>query len=117
LGCVGILKNWSRNALREALNENASTVTLKHLEKRALSIGQCRNILKHIKQGEARYAEIEGRIEELYQELGLRSSPISKYNYPLHSELKSQDIVPKNRKKSVGIRKPTRDSIGTENAV
>ncbi len=24
-----------------------------------LSVGQCRNILKHIKQGEARYAEIE----------------------------------------------------------
>ena len=117
LGCVGILKNWSRNALGEALNENASTVTLKHLEKRALSVGQCRNILKHIKQGEARYAEIEGKIDELYQDLGLRSPPISRQNYSLKSETKSQHIEPKKRKKSVGTRKPRRDSIGRDNAV
>lgn len=113
LGCVGILKNWSRNALAEALNENASTVMLKHLEKRALSVGQCRNILKHIKEGEARYASIEGKIEELYQDLGLRCPPISKQN----SDSKPQLIPPKKRKKTVGIRKPKRDSIGTENAV
>ncbi|GAA6614408.1 AAA family ATPase [Scytonema sp. NUACC26] len=119
LGCVGILKNWSRNALVEALNENASTVTLKHLENRALSVGQCRNILKSIKQGEARYAEIEGKIEELYQDLGLRRPPLSKQSSLLQSqsEIKSQDIEPKKRKKSVGVRKPTRDSIGRENAV
>lgn len=89
---------------------------LKHLEKRALSVGQCRNILKHIKEGEARYASIEGKIEELYQELGLRCPPMSKQNYSLNSDSKSQVIQPKKRKKSVGIRKPTRDSIGTENA-
>ncbi|WP_245911879.1 TniB family NTP-binding protein [Brunnivagina elsteri] len=117
LGCVGILKNWSRNALGEALNENASTVTLKHLENRALSVGQCRNILKHIKQGEARYAEIEGKKEELYQELGLSRPPISRQNYPLQPEIKPQDIEPKKRRKSIGIRKPVRDSIGKENAV
>lgn len=117
LGCVGILKNWSRNALGEALNEDAPTVTLKHLEKRALSVGQCRNILKHIKQGEARYAEIEGKIEELYQDLGLRCPPISKHQITSQSEIKSQDIEPKKRKKLVGIRKPRRDSIGSENAV
>jgi energy-coupling factor transporter ATP-binding protein EcfA2 len=117
LGCVGILKNWSRNALGEALNENASTVTLKHLEKRALSVGQCRNILKHIKEGEARYAEIEGKIEELYQDLGLRRPPISKQSYTKDSEPKYQDVESKKRKKSVGIRKPTRDAVGTENAV
>lgn len=117
LGCVGILKNWSRNALGEALNEDAPTVTLKHLEKRALSVGQCRNILKHIKQGEARYAEIEGKIEELYQDLGLRCPPISKHQTTSQSEIKSQDIEPKKRKKLVGVRKPRRDSIGSENAV
>ncbi|KYC37394.1 ATP-binding protein [Scytonema hofmannii PCC 7110] len=117
LGCVGIFKNWSRNAFGEALNENASTVTLKHLEKRALSVGQCRNILKHIKEGEARYAEIEGKTEELYQDLGLRRPPISKQKYSNQSELKSQSFSSQKRKKTVGIRKPTRDSIGTENAI
>ncbi len=117
LGCVGILKNWSRNALGEALNEDASTVTLKHLEKRALSVGQCRNILKYIKEGEARYAEIEGKIEELYQDLGLRCPPISKQQTTSKSEIKSQDVEAKKRKKLVGTRKPKRDSIGSENAV
>jgi energy-coupling factor transporter ATP-binding protein EcfA2 len=117
LGCVGILKNWLRNALGEALNENSSTVTLKHLENRALSVGQCRNILKHIKQGEARYAEIEGKIEELYQELGLSRPPISRQDYTLQPEIKPQDIEPKKRRKSIGVRKPMRDSIGRENAV
>ncbi|GAB1540504.1 hypothetical protein NUACC21_31730 [Scytonema sp. NUACC21] len=89
---------------------------LKHLEKRALSVSQCRNILKHIKEGEARYASIEGKIEELYQDLGLHCPSISKQNYSSNSDSKSQVIQPKKRKNSVGIRNPTRDSIGTENA-
>jgi energy-coupling factor transporter ATP-binding protein EcfA2 len=58
LGCVGILKNWANNALGDALNDNAKTITLKHLEQRALSVGQCQNILNTIKQGETRYSLI-----------------------------------------------------------
>jgi hypothetical protein len=78
LGCVGILKNWSRNALADALEEGANTVTLKHLEQRALSVGQCLNILKKIKEGEKQYEEIEGEAEKLRQNLGFGLEPTSR---------------------------------------
>jgi hypothetical protein len=48
LGCIGILKNWLRNALADAIAESAVTVGKKHLERRALGVAQCRNILKKI---------------------------------------------------------------------
>lgn len=35
LGCIGTLKDWLTKALKDALDEDAHTVTLKHLENRA----------------------------------------------------------------------------------
>ena len=62
------------------MEEDANTVTLKHLEQRALSVGQCKNILKKIKEGEERYAQIEGDFNELHNALGLNLEPISRKN-------------------------------------
>ena len=117
LGCVGILKNWTRNAFADAMEEDANTVTLKHLEQRALSVGQCKNILKKIKEGEKRYAQIEGDYNELHNALGLNFEPISRKNKLSRSRQNNSqaktDSPPKKNKK-VGLRKPKRDSIGTE---
>lgn len=111
LGCVGILKNWTRNALSDALDENAATVSLKHLQRRALSVGQCRNILKKIKEGERRYLEIEGEVEQLRTDLGLSNPPLSRARFiPKTSSPAASSSKKTNR--TVGKRKPTRDAIG-----
>ncbi len=115
LGCVGILKNWTRNALADALAEGASTITHQHLKRRELSVGQSRNILKRIKEGEKTYAEIEGQVELLRNELGLGLEPISR-------KQKTSKLFPspvesspsQKRKQSVGQRKPKRDAIGVK---
>lgn len=116
LGCVGIFKNWSLNAYADAIDERASTVTLKHLEQRALSVGQCRNILKKIKEGESRYGEISGEIETLRTELDLGKEPISRGNSGSRPSRKPQREVTKSqgRKRSVGQRNPKRDQIGVD---
>lgn len=117
LGCVGILKNWTRNAFADAMEENANTVTLKHLEQRTLSVGQCKNILKKIKEGEERYAQIEGDFNELHNALGLNLEPISRKNKLSKSNEKNSKAEADSsskKNKNVGLRKPTRDPIGTE---
>lgn len=115
LGCVGILKNWLNNALADALAEEANIITLSHLERRALSVGQCRNIFKAIKEGEKRATEIEGEVEKLRIELGLGGKPV--FRQKVSKELQqSQEQSPqfKKRKKTVGQRKPQRDTVGIE---
>jgi hypothetical protein len=109
--------NLSGNALADALSEEANTVNLKHLERRALSVGQCRNILKKIKEGERRYAEIEGEVESLREELGLGLKPISRQAIKARSvrQLSPQTTTTGKRKQNVGQRKARRDPIGIEN--
>jgi hypothetical protein len=116
LGCVGILKNWSKNAFADAIDEGASTVTLKHLERRALSVGQCRNILNKIQEGERRYAEIEGEVEKLREELGLGIKPTSKKNSQSKASQGSQKKATKLRgcNRGVGQCNPKRDQVGVE---
>lgn len=116
LGCVGILKNWTRNAFADAMEEEAETVTLQHLERRALSIGQCRNILKKIKEGEENYKSIEGEVEKLRQELDLGIKPISRHKKipQSHSELNQIDNQRSKLRKNVGQRKAKRDSVGID---
>jgi energy-coupling factor transporter ATP-binding protein EcfA2 len=75
LGCVGILKNWLSSALASAITSGATTVEIKHLEQRALSVAQCRNILKKIKEGESNQAQIEAEVGQLRAELGLPIKP------------------------------------------
>lgn len=117
LGCVGILKNWTRNALSDALDENAKTITRKHLERRALSIGQCRNILKKIKEGERRYLEIEGEVEQLRADLGLSEPPVSRTRFiPKIPSAKTPNNSQQS-KKNVGQRKPVRDQVGQNKEV
>ena len=117
LGCVGILKNWTRNAFADAIEEDANTVTLKHLEQRALAVGQCKEILKKIQEGEERYEQIEGDFNELHNALGLNLEPISRKNKLSKSSEKNSEAEadsPSKKNKNVGLRKPTRDPIGTE---
>jgi energy-coupling factor transporter ATP-binding protein EcfA2 len=109
LGCVGILKNWLRNALADAIAEGAVTVGKKHLERRALGVAQCRNILKKIKEGEYNHAQIEAEVEQLRAELGLSVTPgKSSLNSQLFPSFHSGNNLNRKRPKPVGQPKPKR---------
>lgn len=105
LGCVGILKNWLTRALKDALDEKASTVTLQHLEKRAWSVAQCQRMLKEIQEGERQLAETETDLRSLRSALGLGGEAVQT------TDEASASI---RRPGKVGQRKPKRDTIGVE---
>lgn len=115
LGCVGILKNWLSNALADAITEGAHTLEMKYLEQRALSVAQCRNILKKIKEGETYQAQVEAEGEQLRVELGL---PL-KSAFGDHEEgrkLTQGDLAPIQgslKRKKVGNPKPKRHRVGS----
>lgn len=114
LGCVGILKNWLKNAYRDAIEEGAATVEIKHLEQRALSVAQCRNILKKIKEGEKNHAYLSEEVEQLRAELGLPMKSISDDN---QQELLPQSPTNSNANKrkvhkKIGQPKPKRRQVG-----
>lgn len=114
LGCVGILKNWFQNALFDAITDGSNSVELKHLERRALSVTQCRNILKKIKEGEKNHAQLEAEVQQLRAELGL---PINEAH--LDNDMKKVEIQPQQDdstsrrvRKKVGKPLPKRHQVG-----
>lgn len=108
LGCIGILKNWLTRALKDALDEDANTVTLKHLERRAWSVAQCQRMFKEIIEGERQLTETQSDIQNLRNSLGLGDESII-------PDEKSKNTTTKRKK--VGQRKPKRDSVGLEQDV
>lgn len=52
IGCIGILKDWLTRTLRDILDKQIESIELKHFRARALSISQCKQILKEIEEGE-----------------------------------------------------------------
>lgn len=115
LGCVGILKNWLRNALADAMAEGAVTVGKKHLEQRALGVAQCRNILKKIKEGENNHALLEAEVEQLRTELGLPVTPVqSQLDSQLFPQFHSGNDSIKKKPKRVGQPKPKRYRVGVK---
>ncbi|WP_283153619.1 AAA family ATPase [Guptibacillus hwajinpoensis] len=104
LGCIGILKNWLDECLKDVLNSNLSEITLSVLERNAPSPTKALRIADEILNGERKLQEqrVNNRIL-LRQRLGLEErSAIPKEN---------KEIV-KTKKKSVGKRNPMRDPIG-----
>ncbi|MBD2466323.1 ATP-binding protein [Nostoc sp. FACHB-145] len=103
LGCVGILKDWLRRVLKDALDREATTITVKDLQKCELSVAQCQKMFKDIQEGERQLSETEQDVQDLRSALGLGEKPI---------------VLPEETPKTsrppgkVGKRKPKRDPIG-----
>lgn len=108
LGCVGILKNWLTRALKDVLDREGETVTLKDLQKRAWSVAQCQRMFKEIQEGERQLSETETDVQNLRSALGLGTKPV-----PLPEE--APTITHSQVK--VGKRKPKRDPIGVQQDV
>lgn len=116
LGCVGILKNWITRALRDALEEGATTVTVKHLERRAWSVAQCQRMLKEIQEGEKHLSETEADRTKLRAALGLAVEPsrVSFSGSEAPNQTQKEAPKSKGRRGSVGKRKAQRDRVGVE---
>ncbi|WP_448267970.1 AAA family ATPase [Nostoc sp. DSM 114159] len=108
LGCVGILKNWLTRALKDALDQEATTVTLKDLQKRAWSVAQCQIMFNEIKEGEKQLSEKETDIQKLRSDLKLEKETITQPE-------ETPKTTPPPRKR--GKRKPKRDPIGVQQDV
>ena len=107
LGCIGTLKDWLTKALKDALDEDADTVTLKHLENRAWSAFKCRGMLKEIVEGEKQLNEEESDVRSLRMALGLDAFG---NNSPTDEQSATKSSGSSNR--GVGQRKPKRDTVG-----
>lgn len=108
LGCIGTLKDWLTRALKDALDQEATTITLKDLQKRALSVAQCQKMFKEIQEGERQLSETEADVQNLRSLLGLGMKPIG-----LPEETPKTTRPPG----KVGKRKPKRDPIGVQQDV
>ena len=106
IGCVGLVKDWLTRALALALNQGASTVNLKILERTAWSLDQSERMARETVDGErdvSENAENRDRLRHLLQ-LGTTSSvaaPAVLANSP------APHVRPR-----VGQRKPVRDVVG-----
>lgn len=109
IGCIGILKDWLTRSFAIALEENSSSLTLKHLEKQAISLAQCKKMAKEIVEGEEQLIEKEEDRKELRALLGLAGS-FDKPESSQKASIEPEHEIKKNR--YIGTRKPKRDKIG-----
>lgn len=117
VGCVGILKDWLTRSLEDALSENARTISIKTLERNALSVERCEAIATEALDGERRLSRRAGASSRLLQMLGFTSSRARNG----HSDIKlSEERAEKKSSQSnprlprpVGQRNPTRDKVGS----
>lgn len=102
VGCVGTLKLWLNKALQMALKEGATTVTLKHLENRCLSVAQCDKMISDILEGETKLIELEENRDRLLMMLGLNNT----------NGTNLEENKRKTNKRDIGLRNPVRDIVG-----
>ena len=62
IGCVGILNTWLIRAFRNALLEDAKTLTMKHLQQAAYSAARRQQLQEEAEAGERRLQESKSSI-------------------------------------------------------
>jgi hypothetical protein len=75
LGCVGGLKEWLVRAIALALRDESGTLTLAHLERRALAEAQCARMAADIQDGAQTLCAPEPPRHRLLALLGMREMP------------------------------------------
>lgn len=118
LGCVGILKDWLTRSLALAIRDNRETLSLKYIERRALSVTQCATMLREAVAGEREFEDSEEARSLLRQNLGLTAKPLNATQENPHPGDPTQPTATtkQRRRRRVGTRNPKRDKIGVEAA-
>ena len=104
VGCVGILKDWLVRAAIASLKNGEATLSLKELERTALSVSQCEKILIESREGEVRLNDNEDSRSHLRTLLGIGPPKVE-------STGRASAQIGNTRSKRVGQRRPKRDPI------
>jgi hypothetical protein len=102
IGCVGILKDWLDECVKEAINKNMDSISFELIEKHAPTPTKALKIAEETIDGEQKVKEQGEKIYTLRETLGLND----KTKKPIGKEKGSK------KSKDVGKRNPTRDEIG-----
>jgi hypothetical protein len=118
IGCVGVLKDWLTRSLALAIEDKCKTLSMKHVEQRALSVTQCATMLREAIIGEKEFEESEEARSLLRQNLGLTAKPVkdAQENLQLTEVIQTSATIQQRRRRRVGIRNPKRDKIGGRTA-
>ena len=111
IGCVGVLKDWLTQSLALAIEDKCKTLSMRHVEQRALSVTQCATMLREAVIGEKEFEEREEARSLLRQNLGLTARPLQDTPQNLHLT-QAPATIQQRRRRHVGRRKPKRDKIG-----
>jgi hypothetical protein len=113
IGCVGVLKDWLTRALSLALDTGSSTLPLKFVEQRALSVSQCTAMLREAIAGEKELEEREESRLLLRRSLGLEDPSLKEKqgNSISNDSASTRTVSIKRRRRYVGTRNPVRDEI------
>src|SRR6266702_1215081 len=112
IGCVGILKDWLTQALSEALETGAKTISPSLLAAHAPSIDRCNQMITDIEEGEKALRVDPEATEKLLARLGLgpRRTREKRTEQPGETSAPSAP----SRRRRVGQRNPTRDAVKKE---
>jgi energy-coupling factor transporter ATP-binding protein EcfA2 len=112
IGCVGILKEWLLRALTLVFRAGEESLTVEHLERTALSVGQCEQMLAEAQAGEVLLAEHRDARLRLRNRLGLvQNTPVASAP-DQDKSLMAQASRTRRKRPRVGQRRATRDRIG-----
>jgi energy-coupling factor transporter ATP-binding protein EcfA2 len=113
IGCVGILKEWLLRALTVVFRAHEERLTVEHLERTALSVPQCEQMLTEAQAGELLLAEHQDAHLRLRNRLGLIHSPPVTTTPEQGKPLPAPTSRTRPQHPRVGHRRATRDRIGT----
>lgn len=114
VGCVGILKDWLTQALSEALETGAKTISPSLLTAHAPSVDRCHQMITDIEEGEKALQADPEATERLLARLGLGTSRAKRTRTAKEAEQPGPSS--QSRRKRVGQRNPTRDAVKKEEA-
>ena len=106
IGCVGVLKDWLTRVLAEALESGEKTLSRHLLERHALSIDRCDQMMTEAMAGETVLTEDDNAAYRLRVRLGLEQGPAQQ-----HKQVKGQGSSHTRSSQRVGQRKPQRDPV------
>lgn len=109
---MGILKDWLTQALSEALETGAKTISPSLLAAHAPSVDRCHQMITDIEEGEKALRADPEATERLLARLGLGAR--KKRQARTSQEAEKPDASVPSRRKRVGQRNPTRDAVKKE---
>jgi hypothetical protein len=112
IGCIGVLKDWLTKAFAEAVETGAKTLSPALLQRHALSVDRCEQMLTESEEGEKQLTDDEKADDRLRIRLGLERPPAKKSRHDAHPvQAEEHSAQPSPR---VGQRKPKRDPLKKE---